>query len=67
MAGRAGDRPGRVHGGVRRVASARALGALVLDGGTVRGAMWLGAAIVAAGVAMALVVAAIDKRPCAGR
>jgi len=39
----------------------------VLDGGTVRGAMWLGAAIVAAGVAMALVVGAIDKRPCAGR
>jgi len=39
----------------------------VLDGGTVRGAMWLGAAIVAAGVAMALVVGAIDKRLRAGR
>jgi len=67
MARRAGDRPGRVHGGVRRVASGRALGALVVNGGTVRRAMWLGAAIVAAGVAMALVVGAIDRRLRAGR
>jgi len=39
----------------------------VVNGGTVRRAMWLGAAIVAAGVAMALVVGAIDRRLRAGR
>lgn len=43
------------------------LGALVVNGGTVHGAMWLGAAIVAAGIAMVLVVGRIDKRLRVGR
>lgn len=43
------------------------LGALVVNGGTVHGAMWLGAVIVAVGIAMVVVVGSIDKRILASR